>query len=356
MSNISFSDAQPLFTKKVVAKYADRVRPLTFGRSFFKETESDTKEISIEVQRGYEKMAVDVTRGTVGNRNSFDLSTEKIFIPPFFREYFDVTELAVYDALLQSASVTPALFGRFIQTVADKMSVLTDKIDRAYEKQAWDVFQTGIVSLNKGTNIDFKRKSESILNVSALGGGNRAWTVANNATCTPYTDFQTGCEFIRKVGLTDSTVFNAILGGDALAAFLALPQVQSRNDIKNYNLDMINSPIVNGLGGVFHGEISAGSYRLRLWTYPQFYTNSAGVSTPYLDPETVVILPENPAMVLSYAAVPQLFQNGVSPVKGKFIFGDYIDERASAHVFDVKSAGVCIPVGVDQIYTMKVLA
>jgi hypothetical protein len=353
MGNISFSDAQPLFTKKVVAKYADRVRPLTFGRSFFTETTSGTKEISIEVQRGFEKLAVDVTRGTVGNRNSFDKSTEKIFVPPFFREYFDVTELAVYDALLQSASVTPALFGRFIQTVADKMGVLTDKIDRAYEKQAWDVFQTGIVSLEKGTNIDYKRKSESILNVSALT--NRAWTVANNATCTPYTDFKTGCEFIRKVGLTNASVFNAILGDDALAAFLALPQVQSRNDIKNYNLDMINSPVVNGLGGVFHGEISAGSYRIRLWTYPQFYTNSAGVSTPYLDPKTVVILPENPAMVLSYAAVPQLLQNGVSPVEGKFIFGDYIDERNSSHVFDVKSAGVAIPVGVDQIYTMKVL-
>jgi len=44
------------------------------------------------------------------------------------------------------------------------------------------------------------------------------------------------------------------------------------------------------------------------------------------------------------------------PVKGKFVVSDYTDERNATHIFDVKSAGVAIPVGVDQIYTVKVIA
>lgn len=351
--NISFSDAESLFTKKVVAVFADTPRPLSFGRSFFREVETDTKEISIMVQRGTEKIAVDVTRGTEGNRNKFDKSTEKIFVPPYYREFFDLTELDVYDNLLQSAMVAPAMFGRFIKTVAEKSQVMADAIDRAYEKQCWDVLQTGIVTLNKGTNIDFKRKAGSIVNISGISG--RAWTVANNATTTPYADLEAACTFARTEGKTSASVFNAIFGTEALASFLSLPQVQSRNDIKNITLDTISTPQRNAAGGVLHGELTAGSYRIRIWSYPEYYDNASGVSTQYVDSKNVIVVPENPAFLLSYAAVPQLIEPGQMPKKGKFIFDNYKDERNTNHIFDVKSAGVAIPVGVDQIYTMKVL-
>jgi len=352
--NISFSDAQGLFTKKIVATYSDFLKPKSFGRSFFKEDESDTKEVSIMVQRGYEKVAVDVTRGTEGNRNTFDKSMEKITVPPYFREYFEATGLDVYDNLLQSAVITPSMFGRFIKTAAEKMLVLTDKIDRNYENQCWQVLETGIVVTEKGGSIDYKRKAASMVNVPGINA-NRAWTVANNATCTPYTDLENACTFIRTVGKTTSTVFNAIFSGDALAAFLALPQVQSRNDIKNINLDSISSPQVNATGGVLHGEITAGSYRLRLWTYPE-YRDVNGVSTPYVPDKKIIVLPESPALLLCYAATPQLITPGALPKKGKFTFGDYREERLKSHIFDVESAGIAVPVGVDQIYTLQVLA
>jgi hypothetical protein len=354
MSNISFSDAQGLFTKKIVATYSDFLKPKSFGRSFFKEDESDTKEVSIMVQRGYEKVAVDVVRGTEGNRNTFDKSMEKITVPPYFREYFDAVGLDVYDNLLQNAVITPNMFGRFIKAAAEKMAVLTDKIDRNYENQCWQVLETGVVTTDKNGSIDYKRKAASLVNIPGINA-NRAWTVANNATTTPYADFEAGCTFIRTVGKTSSSVFNAILGSDALANFLALPQVQSRNDIKNISLDVINAPQQTSIGGVLHGEISAGPYRIRLWSYPE-YRDVNGTSTPYVNPKKVILLPENPALLLCYAAVPQLITPGAAPMRGKFHFADYREERMHSHIFDVRSAGVAVPVGVDQIYTMQVIS
>jgi len=99
---IAITDARNLFTKKLVAVYLEQPRVFGFLRSFFKTDESDTKEVSIEVQRGTEKEAVDVMRGTEGNRNNMSKSTEKIFVPPYFREYFDATELDLYDRMFGS--------------------------------------------------------------------------------------------------------------------------------------------------------------------------------------------------------------------------------------------------------------
>ncbi len=342
MSNISNTDARPLFTQKLIAAYQQMSTPTAFLRSFFPALESPTKELSIEVQRGFEKVAVDVTRGTEGNRNTWSLSTEKVFVPPYYREYTDITQLAMYDRLFGSYEVGNGVFAQFIAQAATKVKQMQDKIDRAYELQCSQVLQTGIVTLNAGTNIDFKRKAASI--VADLGSGSY-WS----DSIDPVTSIETGCNFLRQVGKVEGAVYNMILGSTALTSLLNNTFVQNRGKIYNYALDVITMPQRNSVGASFHGELSVGSYRVRIWTYPQFYDNvTTGVSTPYIDPKTAILLPESPKFVLGFAAVPQLLSTGIQPVQGQYMVG----ERATAHIMDIKSAGVAIPVAVDQIYTI----
>lgn len=345
---ISTTDAKALFTKMLIDVYRERPQVMGFLRSFFVDKVESTKELSIEVQRGTEKVAVDVIRGSIGNRNTFARSSEKIFVPPYHREYFDATDLSLYDRLFGSTEIDAGVFTAFLEQVAEKLGMLQDKIERAHEIQCAEVLLTGIVQLVNGTNIDYKRKAGSLVD---LGGGNY-WTTG---TVSPYDTLEAGSEFVRTKGKGQGINYNVLLGSEAYNAFVNNDIVKERADIRNFGLDAIRAPQRESTGGTLHGEVSAGSYKYRLWTYPEFYDDGAGGHISYLDPKSIVILPEAPRFVMGFGAVPQLATTGVGVKKGKFIFGDYIDEREATHDFDVKSAGLAIPVGVDQIYTAKVV-
>jgi Phage major capsid protein E len=353
--NLSITDAQQLFTKELVAILTDRKVPKAFLRSFFIETESWTKEIATQTSRVAELISSDVVRGTEGTRNIFGLSTEKLFIPPYFKEFFDATQLDGYDQLYgdPSALVSTVAFDRFLQTVSEKLMLLQDKIDRAYELQCAQVFYNGVITLVNGDNIDYKRKTASIVD---LGSGGY-WT---GASVDPNTALQAAGDFIRQFGKAEGTVFNVLMGSAVQPAYVSNAAVLKRGAIFNWSLDNLVPAQRNSVGAVFQGRISAGPYNFNLWSYPEIYEkkDASGNITKYnyLDSKSIVVLPENTRFVLSYAAVPQLLSTGAPPVKGKFIFYNYPDLKNETHEYGIKSAGVAIPVAVDQIYTAKVLA
>lgn len=349
MPNISTTDARNVYTKALAAVYRERPMVKGFLRSFFPSVEKGTKEISIEVQRGIERIAVDVTRGADGNRNKFNKSTEKIFVPPFYDEYLDVTELDVYDKLFGNGEISTNAMTNFIETVGEKVGLLKDKIDRAYELQIAQVLQTGIVTLNAGTNIDFKRKAASI---SVLAGAD-LWTAANS---NPYETLKAAGEFLREKGKSQGGLFNVIMGGGALEAFLENTTVKERADIRNYGLDVIREPQRNAVGASYHGRVSAGSWSFDIWTYPEIYTTAGNVDTYYVDSNKIIVIPETPRFQLTFAAVPQLVEGVGSVTAGAYKYYDFMDERRATHDFGVKSAGVAVPVAVDQIYTAQVIA
>lgn len=356
MANISTQDARGIFTKALVAVYKERTAPTAFLRSFFVNKESDTKQISIEVQRGTEKIAVDVERGTEGNRNSFSRSTEKIFVPPYYHEYFDGTDLDFYDRLFTSnGTVDLMTFNQWVDTVVEKLGMLQDKIERSYELQCSQVFETGIVTLNSGDNIVFPRKSASLVDVGAPA----YWAAA---TSDPYLNLEQGATFIRTKGKSNGNIFNVIMGSTAYTDFLNNAVVKERADIRRITLDAIRMPQKESVGGVLHGEVAAGPYAFRIWTYPEYYDTELTENIPYMNDKKIVIMPENPKFTLGFGAVPQLMGKksdvgaGLTSKRGAYLVGEYLDERNTAHVIDIKSAGIAIPVSVDQLYTAKVVS
>lgn len=348
MSEIATVDARGLFRTAVIDVYKERLAPMSFLRSFFPSEESVSKNISIEVVRGFEKIASDVTRGTDGNRNSFGKSSQKIFAPPYYREFFDLTELDLYDKLVGSAQINDEVFAQLVSEGAEKTAILQDMIERAYERQCAQVLQTGIVTLNSGDNIVYNRLADSLVD---LGAGNY-WT---GAAVDPNTVLETACTFVRQKGKSRGAVLNCILGSEALMQFFNNDVVKDRGKIVQYSLDLITPAQRDSVGASFHGEVSVGSYRVRLWSYPESYTNDAGVETSYIDPKNIIILPEKPRFKLGFAAVPQLLVEGSTPTKGAFRVEEYVDQRKKSHIIDVQSAGVAVPSAVDQMFTAKVI-
>jgi hypothetical protein len=349
MPSIATVDAQGLYTKKLVATYAQLPMPTLFMNSFFTEVESTTKELSIEVQRAGEPIAVDVIRGTDGNRNQWERSTEKIFVPPFFKEWFDMTELQLYDRLFGATEITDAMFAQLINDSARKVVALRNKITRRIELNCAQVFDDGVVKLDAGVNIDYMRKATSKVD---LGAGQY---FADNID--PFAKFEAGCEFIRTEGLATGGTFNAIMGKQALTDLLANTKFNARQNLFNMALDQVTGPQRGASGQAFHGVITCGSYKVQLWTYPQVYKNAAGQKVPYWDPKKVCILPtETPDFVLGYAAVPQLLKPGSPVTTGKFIIREFTNEENAQHKVFVESAPLPIPVAIDQIYTFKAVA
>ncbi len=357
MAEIASTDARALFTKTLIDVYQQRVRPTSFLRSFFPATTSPTKEVSIEVERQGEFVAVDVYRGTEGNRNTWSLSTEKIFVPPLYREYFDATQLDLYDRVLGSqGNAQIPLFTALMNKVSDRLSTLQDKIERAFEIQCAQVLQTGIVSVTSGTNIDFKRKAASIVDLGVSGNG--GYFATNNTKV--FDQFKTACDFLRTVGKSGDVVFNAICGDTALADLLANNIFTARQNLFNMALDTVAAPQRSATGAAYHGTITAGGYKVQLWSYPQSYDTLVGgvlTSNKYIDPKLVTVIPTNPRFKLAHAAVPKLIgEPGQMPTQGEYVIGEFLDTRNAVHDFDIQSAGVAIPVAVDQIYTMKAVA
>ena len=360
MQNIPIVEARELYTTDLLDTYKSRPRPTGFLTALSKEKVTNSKYVSLEVSRAYEAIAVSVERGTEGNRNKMPVSSNKNFLPPFYREYYDITELSHYDYMFgqNASSISSGTYADFIDEASDQVGMLQDKVDRAVEKQWADVLQTGIIKTIgalESVYIDFKRKAASL---KALTAGN-TW-----ADVDPVLSLKDACIFLRTVGKSTDSTFMCIMDDLSLQTLINSTAVQNRGKIFNYALDTLHPPIRQSSGYAIHGAISVGSWIMVLATYPQYYDapiydgsgNITGyLPTPYINPKTAIVIPMNPDFTTAAAGVPQLVAPGSQAEKQKYHFGNYVDQRLSKHVFDIKSAIVALPKAIDQMYTIQTL-
>lgn len=357
--SLPLSEARSIFTKRLSQVYREAARPTMFFKQFFADDFGDQKNVSIEVERNTESVAVDVLRGTEGNRNTFDRSSEKTYTPPYYDEYFDARELDFYDKLFgtnNNGNIDPVSFGEYLSEIARKLLRLEDKINRAYELQASQVLFDGIIQLTNGDNIDFKRKSGSLVD-----GSGTTWATGTN---DPTSQLVEGANFIRQNGKYQGGTFNVVMADDAFQALLDNDTFQAKADLRNVQIADVSMPIGMPEGAVLHGQISGGSYKFNIWGYPQFYKPKGGSITPYVQAKKIVMLPITPMFVHAYAGVPHIMtapENSIMPEfvgmrRGAFHIDNVIDRKKFSHEFRVRSAGILVPTAVDAIYTRQVLA
>lgn len=347
--SISTNQALPLLTNRIAKLYREQTEVKGFLRSFFPTNTNTTRYVSIEVERENEKIAVDVVRGSDGNRNTMSRSTQKTFEPNYYHEYFDMAELDVYNRAVGSEVISASVFAELAEKAGKRVMKLQNKIDRAGELQCAQALQSGIVTSVVGTNIDYKRKSASMVDL----GANNYWA---DSGVDPKSSILTGCEFLRATGKAQGAAFNMIMGSKALADLLNNPKIQASADNRRYMLDSIMAPQREAVGSVYHGTLSVGSWIVHLWTYPEYYTDAAGVQKQYVEPENAILLPEKPNFSLEYAAVPQLVGQASQLQEGKYLLQRFTDARAATDEWDMKSAFLAIPTAIDQIYTIQAVA
>ncbi len=351
--------SKKIFSMAYLQAYKERIPAPGFLKSFFDVKKFATKYVGIEVQRGSERIASDVVRGADGNRNTFSRSSEKQYMPPFFNENFDATQLDRYDiGFNQMENATPETIGYLGSDVADKLVTLREKIERAKEKQCSEVFETGVVTMNNGDNIDYKRKSGSIVD---LGGGDY-WT---NSDADIDGQFQSAGEFIRNYGKNATGEINAFMSTSALNALKTTDWFKNRADFRQVRLVDLNMAQRMSTGATLHGTVTAGSYIVYLWTYDEVYENSSGVITRYWPEEKVCCTPVGGSRFeLLHAGVPAIIRDAnnaefpqfIQDQAAEYYINNYIDEKAKSHTFEIYSAPLAVPVTIDQIYTMKVKA
>ena len=300
--SIPIVQARQLFTQATLAVYKERVPATSFLRSFFQTKTSTEKYVDIEVQRGTRKIAVDVGRGIPGKRNTFSYSSLKVFMPPMHNQNFDATQLDRYDKVFgEDAQPSNPVIGYLGSDVAEKYIAIRDKIERAKELQAAEVFETGVVAINAGTDIDYKRKATSLKDNSGA-----PWS-----TVTSDIEGQliTGCEFIRKDGKSIANEFDAIMPS---AVFLNLKKSNYFKDNANFKqvqLVDIKRPQAVSSGASYHGQIIAGAFIINIWTYDEGYDDADGVYTPYLHAKKVILIPSNGTrFIMAHAGIPAIMR------------------------------------------------
>lgn len=356
---ISLAQHRALVTQKLIGTFNDATRPKMGLGSWFPSETTTTKAVSIEVKRNRKLAAVDVERGTDGNLNTFGRSTEKIYVPPFFKEFFNFSDLDVYDRTFGAGlAPVPADYRTMINGANEYLMTLRDKIEVAIEIQRSQALQTGIVTMKNGDNINYGRKADSIVD---LGSGNY-W---GESGVEVIKTLEEGVKFCRQEGKSNARIYDVILGDAALVALRSDEKILKLLDIRNLNIGNIGTTMFNDVTGLsLQGGLTLKNAEVRLWTYDDFYELADGSNKEYIEANNIVMIPSDFKGKQAFAGVPAIMQdtqNGefnewVTKVASEFYVNNFVDQKKAAHIFQIYSAPLAVPFSIDRVYTAQVLA
>lgn len=356
--NIPIQQARNIYTQTFLGAWRESLPVTNFMRSFFETKLSPTKDISVEVMRGTRKIAADIVRGNEGNKNKFGLSSSKIYQPPYFAENFNNTDLMLYDQIFgtNNEAVAPALLQNALSEIVSNFEQLKSKIERSYEKQAADVMQTGKVTSKSQDTIDYFAKATHIKTLSTK------WDAQIPNILKSLSDQMN----IMKIDGAAATEFNLICGDLALYALTNSAEYKSNFSLYQRAITEYNFPRVEKTtGAVFINRLPIGPYIVNVWSYNDTYEDASGASVPFLDPKKVIIVAESFKGFMSFAAVPRvLSDNGIlqnanfaqTLDMGAYFLNNYVKQEVSSHVFEIKSAGLAVPLTIDHFSCLTVLA
>ncbi len=339
--------------------------PTMFLSSWFRTSPRwmfQARKCVIDVVRNLEKYAIDVVRGAGGRLNKNKKFTTKEYTPPPYDEYSSVTWEELNERLPGQTEYTGDYANHVRLLISEDQVQLQQKIMRAIEVQAKQIFfDDGVVTLVNNDSLDYKQKGTHAFNAA---------TKWSDSSATPWTDLENACELNRKDGKIQTGEFIAVMGKTAWANYLV--RSESRNDVRNVRLADIDLPVPNTGGASFHGVVAAGSYRIQIWTYPQFYDvpslaeigvtlTGAGTTLPFVPVDHVLVIPaaNEIDLRLVFAGIPELTPNVSAELRGMGFdrmptsaAGDFhpygfIDDKLRTMEIGVRSAPLCVPTQID---------
>jgi len=358
---ISIQNHTNLLTTKVVGKFKEMIPVRAGFSSVFPRETTPSYFVDVMVQRGNQKIAVDVELYTEGEKTKRSKSTEKKFKPPFYKLEYDFRRDDAYIDTMALGAFGNATANKVIaQNAVEGVMENRAMVERSIRLQQAQVLQTGIITLKNGDNIDFKRKAASM---QVLSGG-ALWSATT--TATPITDIKNGVKFLREVGQSGSSKINAFMSESAFDAFLKTDEVKSYADFRRVERLEITMPVWNESEGMtFQGRVGAGALVIDIYTYNELYEEFDSSTTKYyLDANKVVLLPDDFKGKTVFAGLPSMTSGSVSGVEtmmptvieADYLIRPYYNERTMDSGIELTSRPVVVPFTIDKIYTVQVLS
>lgn len=355
----------PGFTGAIEARFDELqdIRVNDFGRSFFPVKLCPERYPVIEIRRGSEKVAIDTIRGSRGTRTQITKFDAKVYDPFYYALWFDATELLPYFRVFGSKSFNLNEGAALANGIALGMDENKKMIERARELMAFQIFENGTITSLRDPNmiIDYKRQAGSMVTLGPASSLGNTWDTPG---IDPNVSIKAAGDYLRQVGKASGYVINAICGTAAWDALINNSQFRERLKEFNNSRDTLPAAQKMATGEIFQGEITVSSYKVRFFTYNEFYDDPAStVAVPlpmksYKDPKSVVYLPENPMFTTLCGAIPQIGipgQDTSSLIMAEYVVNDFINREEKYHRFVTESAPIPVPITVDRIVTHKVI-
>jgi len=294
-----------LDTKRMISAYTQKAKPSLFLSGFFQSPQENfhnTEEVEIDIERSDEDISIVIENMATGYRmNSADLSTNKGFIPPAYKEAIGLNS---FELLNRMPGVNPFANNDFRANLILKffkgMRKIEDKLRRSFEQQASQILQTGILTLKDDAGVDlytldFKPKATHFPTAGT------AWNAGGDVAG----DINSVAEIIRDDGLEDPD--QLIMGVDAFEAAIKNTDFKSRFDIRNITMGTISPMVPNGKGGNFRGTVEIGNYKYDIWTYGgRFKDPQTGLKVQYVDPASCIVRSSTARMDATFGAIPNI--------------------------------------------------
>ena len=242
--------------------------------------------------------------------------TTKGYTPPTLHIGHSFNTFSHFDVIRASGTYVPsAQYGLFQDQVLRDARENADAIARTEELWCARAMQTGTVPLKAKVSVDFKAKPSHLKAYSAT-------TDISIDTVDPYDMFVPLCNEIVADGKVSAGMpIPCLIGMEVLNALQNNPIVQKRLDIKNFELGIMTTGLVDKKGVLPAGYVKYGNYTIMLYTYAETYFDNDSQTTKYLfDQKSCMVFGQDMSNIMFYAALPTPYQPMAQPKAAKRAF------------------------------------
>jgi len=329
-------------------------------KNFFSEKVEGELGFKYDFTRNDRAVAIDVKRNEDGQTITLNENSTELYIPPMFKLRYNYSHLDVFKTLMNATNgiVSGDIYRRWVEKTAKAMVIKEQMLQRAEELQRAQALLTGIVTMRNGDDITFHRDAASLVAYNASFG----WDVQTNS---PEIILKQLINFmISKGAVNSSQEFTVIMGDEAYSAFKHNTVRQGEGDIKDQQyMKLSTGAPINNLTP--QGSYAAGNFRCNLWGYSGAYKHPVtGVETNYMDPKSIIVLPQSVPFEMVYCATSAWSGNGTGyekssipiAVKGKRNHYTEKDIKGRSMDYCVDSAFVASLREMDAVGTAQVVA
>lgn len=344
--------------KTMVEGFSTYQKPNLFLSSFATKHVLATEKVQLDKRSVKNVYAMDSEKGGARMVNFNNFETHEYTLP-----YFNLYSILTPEQFTQRAygQTEYEQIGNLNTYVNERQGWLSDMLNNAVEKMAVDALYNNRIVMVNHEEIEFNRKSTHYINK-----GNAKWSDVEKSN--PIQDINDMAQLIIDDGrIAGGSAFNLICARDTVNVLLTNQKFKDNSKFDSgIKLTDIQMPTWNTHGATFHGQFSAGSARINLWSYnakleiPTGYGLAGEGELRSLIPNgTALLLGDEVRFDLYYAGIDNsalmINSNGFNPDSLKMVkaeqlpyaYWSKIAEGTAGFVYGVKSRPLFVPVNND---------